>query len=232
MKGSLIFLNGNKKLATIVHELGHNMGLDHAGVYPCKQEAGTGTVYDKCLRTYGDPNDAMGCFCARYFNAIHKFFLHWISNSNIQTVSKGGGTFEIVPSENPVRSDNKAELIFVPRDADSNYAVEFRHSNGYDRGSDVSGVWIRITEKMHGTWRGVYPGPNDTELFRARSYKAGETFHGIKGKVTIKVVSVRSSGATLNICVDGCTTAVTGDQAPTTRTQPKSPPATDPPSGK
>ena len=70
----------------IEHELGHNLGLMHAGESAC----GSAAVTAGCVIAYADPTDVMGDPSVNHgFSAEHKFMLGWIPASEVQTVTTG-----------------------------------------------------------------------------------------------------------------------------------------------
>ena len=81
-----VFLNGTVTQGVMEHELGHNLGLLHAGAYAC----GVAALSPGCLIDYGDPTDVMGDpTLNRGFSAEHKYMLGWIPASEVRTVTTG-----------------------------------------------------------------------------------------------------------------------------------------------
>jgi hypothetical protein len=189
-------LNGTMNRGVMEHELGHNLGLLHSGLYSC----GLAAPSPSCLVDYGDPTDVMGISVNnRGYNAEHKFTIGWLPASEIRTVTSGTQTVALTASENPLVADSK-ELIHVHAADGTLLAIDRRASVGYDAG--LSGVWIR---------RVAYVKTDDTELILNHALAAGQTFtaHG----VTIKTLSDSGTTASIKVCVGPCGT-VTGTGSP------------------
>jgi len=69
------------------HELGHNLGLNHAASYICT-EGGVHVVYSATCTTnqYGDQFDSMGCCATRMMSNLNRLRLGWIPMSQVVTV--------------------------------------------------------------------------------------------------------------------------------------------------
>ena len=124
------FLSGDASQGVIEHELGHNLGLMHAGAYACGAAAPTGS----CLLDYGDPTDVMGDQTLNHgLSAEHKYMLGWIPASEVRTVTAGTQTIALTASENPLVAGS-TELIHVRAADGTLFAVDRRASLGYDAG--------------------------------------------------------------------------------------------------
>ena len=87
MPGVTSWINGDLSVRVTAHELGHNLGLHHAGSYDC----GGATIGDNCtLSEYGDPYDVMGAYGDRHHHSWHLEQLGFLSGSNVQTISEPG----------------------------------------------------------------------------------------------------------------------------------------------
>jgi hypothetical protein len=73
--------NGTLDHGVIDHELGHNLGLWHAGTLDC----GGGAIGASCTRVdCGDRYDVMGGATAyHHFNAAHKQKLGWLASCRL-----------------------------------------------------------------------------------------------------------------------------------------------------
>ncbi len=184
-----VFLNGTVSPGVIEHELGHNLGLKHAGAYGC----GVAPVSAGCLIEYGDTADVMGNPSINHgFSAEHKYMLGWIPASEVRTVTTGTATIALTASENPLRAGS-TELIHV-RAADGTwFAIDRRASVGYDAG--IKGVWIRQVASVKS---------DDTELLTSRALPAGETYVDAAHKVTIETLTDSGSTASVRVCVGPC----------------------------
>src|SRR4051794_5463596 len=136
-----VLFNGYMHVGGAAHELGHNLGLWHAGSLDCNGV----TLGPSCSRTdYGDPFDVMGdAYQFRTYNGPHKYALGWLPAAEVKTIPIGTTTVALTSSEEPVPSST--ELVVVPLANGKKYEIERRSSHGsYDQG--LSGVWVRIVE--------------------------------------------------------------------------------------
>ena len=184
-----VFLNGSATPGVMEHELGHNLGLWHAGAYACGAQA----VSTGCLAEYGDPTDVMGSpYLGHGYNAEHKHQIGWIPASEVRTVAAGTTTITLTASEDPLVA-RSTELIHVRAADGTIYSIDKRSSIGYDAG--LSGVWIR---RLSAT------STVDTALVRERAYTTGSTFTDAVRHVTIKTLTDGASEAKVRVCVGAC----------------------------
>ena len=185
-----VFLNGDASRGVFEHELGHNLGLRHAGVYACGDAVSSG-----CLVEYGDPTDVMGDPTLGHgYSAEHKYMLGWIPAAEVRTVTTGAETIALTASEDPL-VPGSTELIHVRAADGTLFAVDRRASVGYDAG--IAGVWVRKVASV---------GTDDTELVRDHALAAGQTFSDPARKVSITTVSDSGRTASIRVCVGSCAT--------------------------
>ena len=194
-----VFLDGTALPGVIEHELGHNLGLMHAGESAC----GSAAVTVGCVNPYADPTDVMGDPSVNHgFSAEHKFMLGWIPASAVQTVTTGARTIALTAAENPLVA-GATELIHV-RVADGTlFAVDRRASVGFDTG--LSGVWIRQVANV---------GTDDTVLLKGSALKAGQTYTDVAHKITVKTLTDSGKSASIQVCVGPCPVPVTTQKIP------------------
>jgi hypothetical protein len=184
-----VFLNGDVAPGLMEHELGHNLGLWHAGQYDCSNAK----LAAACLTVYGDDTDVMGNPYANHgYNAVHKFALGWIPAAEVRNVTAGTQTIALTASETPVVA-GAIELIQVRTADGARYAVDRRASVGYDTG--ISGVWVRKLASVNS---------DDTELVRSGALAAGSTFNDTIHHVTIQTLSDSGPTASVRVCVGPC----------------------------
>ena len=184
-----VFLNGTVNRGVMEHELGHNLGLWHAGAYAC----GVAPLSGSCLVDYGDPTDVMGATQPNHgYSAEHKFELGWMPSSEVRTVATGTQTIALTAAENPLVSGS-IELIHVRATDGTLYAVDRRTSTGYDTG--LSGVWIREVASVD---------TDDAELVRTTAFAPGQTFTSSVHHVTIKTLADSGPTASVRVCVGSC----------------------------
>ncbi len=135
--------NDNTGLDLIVHEAGHNLGLNHSGQFHWGSQS-TGPIQDSSGATYfetGDRYDAMGGSSdPTHYNAQHKQQLGWLSESAI-IASNGSGALQL----QPLTRSNGWRAARVYRGADRGGKKEYfwlstRASEGYDAFSSSNGI--------------------------------------------------------------------------------------------
>lgn len=145
---SYAFFNGVFDKNTVVHELGHNLGLYHAHSMSC----GTTVLGDSCaVEEYGNPIDSMGAGnVVGHFNAYSKDRLGWLEPQNLVTVTDSG-TYNLVPYEGTTTSPQALKIFkgMNPTTGEKTfYYLEYRQATGQDLNSlRVSG---RVTDNTKG----------------------------------------------------------------------------------
>lgn len=133
------WINGALDLRTVGHELGHNLGLQHAK----RLECGDNTIGGDCYTVeYGDSLDIMGSpgFTGN-FNAFNKELLGWLQGdpstaSGRIIVANTDGSFQLGPYETTSGDTPKALKILRGVDSLSGrglwYYLEYRQPLGFD----------------------------------------------------------------------------------------------------
>lgn len=114
------------------HELGHNIGVEHAANYDCADKVID--IYVNCMvEEYGDYYDVMGYVWSVvkpiHFNAPHKYLLGWLNDSNVTTVT-ANGIYAVNNLENQ-STGTQAIRIYRPETSDY-YYFEYRKPVGFD----------------------------------------------------------------------------------------------------
>ncbi|NVE00660.1 MG2 domain-containing protein [Massilia sp. BJB1822] len=129
-----VWINGNLRVASISHELGHNLGLQHSHGLEC----GAASVGTNCTNVdYGDLLDAMGSTNPGHFNAFQKEKLGWLNSGSLPPITtvQGSGTFTLSAYE-AAGTSAKALKILKSTDpttgAKTWYYVEYRTATGSD----------------------------------------------------------------------------------------------------
>ena len=147
--GTDIWLHGRMDRKSIVHELGHALGLRHASSLQCKDGA-TPTVLDgTCAHTeYGDIADAMGqSGFVGQFSAPGKETLGWLG-SRTDDVTGGGRT--VLSTLGDRRADTVAAKI---RAGKRTYYLEYRRATGVDShlpARVTDGLVVHVVDPTYG----------------------------------------------------------------------------------
>ena len=147
--GRYSYFNGEMTTGTIIHEIGHNLGLGHANEARC---TGTGGVRlalggTRVSKDYADEFDVMGIgsLGLGHVNNFYKGRLGWLSAANTRTVS-ASGVYSVAPIET---ASSSAQSLRIPRGDGTYLYVEHRRPVGYDKYTpeapvDYDGAIIRI----------------------------------------------------------------------------------------
>ena len=121
-KGAL--LNGSFTFKTTAHELGHEYGLLHAGLW--RTFDGTITGNGNAVE-YGDDFDMMGRGAAQttHFNADFKRSLDWLTEKNVQTVTRPG-IYRVFAFDTPTLMPQSIRALKIKRDETKDFWIEFR----------------------------------------------------------------------------------------------------------
>lgn len=207
---STAWINGSFDLYTVGHELGHNLGLDHAHGLAC----GANVIGSSCTNVeYGDMADIMGS-TASHLNAVQKEELGWLNTIGLPPITtvQSNGTYNIDPYETNTNNP-KALKILKSTDpttgAKTWYYVEFRQAIGQDTGLSA---WGNLTSGVlvHTGTDGNLNGSNLLDMtpdattasignFVDAALVAGQTFTDSTAGVTITPVSIGSTGASISV---------------------------------
>ena len=147
--------------ASVVHELGHNLGLMHANLFEC----GTRIISGACSTyEYGDAFDVMGNFWYAtvdgkqkvvdpgtfHFNLWNKYTLGWLDMSEIIEIAPkqgGSNTYELNFEENSITG---LKGIKINRNSTESIVISFRKNQGYDKNLPpgiTAGVQLHLINK-------------------------------------------------------------------------------------
>jgi hypothetical protein len=209
--GSRVNINGNSfgeaPTATIAHELGHNLGLEHAGSWTCTNGGARVQISDTCtISEYGDPFDTMGNIGFRHNNGWNLAKLGILGPENVKTITTSG-TYSIRSALAPT---TEPTVLRVPRTRAVNnnsvsswYYLEIRQTGGvFENVSDATttGVSIRATAESQSPETLLLDANPATATFSDAPLQAGKTFNG--GPVQIKTLSAGGGHATVEVEVD------------------------------
>jgi M6 family metalloprotease-like protein len=211
MPGKDSWVNGELSVRVTAHELGHNLGLNHAGSWDCTNGSGAPvTISSSCsLNEYNDPFDAMGAYVTpRHNHGWNLQRLGLLRPSNVETVT-ASGTYSISSALAPTSAPT---TLRIPRTYGSGgavqdwYYLEVRQSGGvFDNFSlsdwAVRGVSIRVDANPDQTVQSrlldMHPGGSiaDAPLL------PGETFED--GQTSVTTVSAGNGAASVDIALPG-----------------------------
>lgn len=192
----------------VVHEMGHNLKLNHAHYLKCTKKGVRVPIGGHCkTEDYGDPYDAMGNqdTITGSFDAPHLAMLHWLGASK---KVKHSGTYALAPLEGT--AGVKALKIKGPKKR--TYWVELRTQQGVDADIDPAstGILVHYT-KPHdtGTWLidGMPGSVRNWNLTAHQAYLSDEEQSelpvghtlSLPGHITITTVAASGSGATVTV---------------------------------
>ena len=199
-------INGNFGVQVIAHELGHNLGLLHAGSWTCTlggvrvQISGTCTITE-----YGDPFDAMGNIATRHNNGWNLARLGFIGPGNVETVD-ASGTYSMRSALQPTAEPT---VLRIPRtravngNVSSWYYLEVRESGGvFENVTDASttGVSIRATAAGSSPETLLLDANPATSTFQDAPLGVGQAFDG--GPVQITTLAAVGGSATVSVELD------------------------------
>lgn len=126
----------NPGMPTLVHELGHNLGLEHAFGVVCRQGGRRVSLGGACLPVaYGDSWDAMG-HSKGFFSAAALVRLGWAGT--IERVRESG-TYQVAD----VAHSGRANQALRIRSGTTTYWVEYQPEHSPEIGRTIPGVMIR-----------------------------------------------------------------------------------------
>jgi hypothetical protein len=200
------FINGNLGVKTIAHELGHNLGLRHAGSRTCTAGSVRVQTSDTCTNSeYGDPFEMQGNIASRHHNGWNLSLLGILDSENVETAN-ASGTYSF---ESALQSTTEPTILRVPRTfaADGNpsawYYLEVRETGSFfENVTDLSTTGVSIREVREGV-------ASETQLLDANPASTtftdaplgvGQTFDN--GPVRVTTLSAAGGTATVSVYVD------------------------------
>jgi PA14 domain-containing protein len=195
---------------TFAHEIGHNLGLDHATLLACRDPHFEYVSFgSQCQdQVYNDPFDAMGYDGFYYhYNSYSKQLQGWLPEANVKQVT-AAGSFTLVPQETAA-SALQSLLIPIPNSTDL-FHVELRKRYGFDNETRFDGAVLvrRVSQYGLMQYTHLIDMTPDGEPSNA-SLAIGQTFRDELSGISIKLQSRTSANAVITVgfgeanCSDG-----------------------------
>lgn len=207
--GNWAMINGNffgVRAQVTTHELGHNLGLLHAGSWTCTSGGIRVQISDTCtIGEYGDPFDVMGNMGTRHNSGWNLAKLGFLSPENVETI-EASGTYSIRSALHPTAEPT---VLRIPRtrtltgEVSSWYYLEVREGGGvFENVADASttGVSIRATAVGSSPETLLLDANPATSTFQDAPLGTGQTFDG--GPVRITTLSAGGGSATVSVTLD------------------------------
>jgi hypothetical protein len=194
--GQHVWLFNTIGLHVVVHEQGHNLGLQHASSRVCRSPQWRFVTWGPRCRVieYGDEIDAMGNLRPGHFNGFYKARLGWLQRG---AVVRSSGTVNLRPAETIGRGLKAVRV----RSGRSTYWVEYRTRTGYDRSMPAGSNGVQIRFQRGSRSQLLDAGPGSTAgltEFSDAHLPAGSSWTTPQN-VRIAVLRQRPSEATVAI---------------------------------
>lgn len=201
MPGTEIWLANSISRSLIVHELGHNLGLDHAASARCRTPQGAAVFLSgSCsLDEYGDPFDPMGSGSGHYA-APHKAEGGWLPASAVRTVS-ATGTYDLGLAADPAAA---TRMLRIPRPDGRELTAELRRPYGsFDR-LGTGGVFLRLQDPGGSDERTLLlDATPSTSSFADAALAAGRTVVDEVAGIAVRVDAAGSATAKVSVSLEG-----------------------------
>jgi Big-like domain-containing protein/gametolysin peptidase M11 len=208
LNSNWVMINGDFGVKIVTHELGHNLGLLHAGSWTCTEGGVRVQISDTCTTTeYGDPFDTMGSTAARHSSGWNLAKLGFIGPENVETI-ESSGNYSMHSALHPTTEPTTLRIPYERSfggEVTSWYYLEVREKGGvFENVNDatMTGVSIRIAPNPNLSPETLLLDANPaTATFEDAPLGVGETFDG-GGPVQIKTLSAGGGSATVSIELD------------------------------
>ena len=130
--------------ATTIHEIGHNLGLNHANFWN-----GANIEYGDVYDIMGNP----GYYQRAGFNTINKTTLGWLDPSHEKRVT-ASGVYRLYAQDTNQPASDRTYVLRVRKDDERNYWIEKRQNFDFSDDMEFSGVllyWDHWSQSNSGT---------------------------------------------------------------------------------
>jgi hypothetical protein len=206
------WINNNMSLRVVAHELGHAFGLYHSHSLTCTSGGVQVPYSSNCSMTeYGDELDDMGSPYPMYFDASQKERLGWLNSGSsppITTVTSSG-SYTIAPYETQ-DSNPKALKVLQSSSTSSYYYVESRQFIGEDEWAQTSAVYTSVLFHLSSPSDSnsndvLQMNPGNSYGWENPGLQQGSSYTDSTAGVTIMPMTVNTTGATVQVTLNGAT---------------------------
>lgn len=178
------------------HELGHALGVDHAGFLDC---GNVSIALSGCTNVeYGNPYSIMGQLSdtGHHMDSYHKDYIGWFDAPNITAIT-ANGTYVLTPLE---ATSTGLQALKIQRSKDTNLFIEYRQPIGFDNtfsSADFQGALMLIHDAFSGKSQLIDTTPPANNMTAV--LPVGQSFIDPASGTTVKVLS--RTNATLSVSV-------------------------------
>ena len=172
------WIRATSSVGVSAHELGHNLGLNHANFW---DTANAGVIGRGSSVEYGDKFDTMGSANAgsKHFNARYKNYLNWLTSADVQTVTTMA---RIASSRTMTRRPGHSRAARCPQLKHQllGRAAPALHRQQVARGRRrrALGLWRESKQPVAGQHAGTVAGKDDSAVLIGRTSRTrGRDLH-------------------------------------------------------
>jgi Gametolysin peptidase M11 len=203
MPGDQVWINGYATSRRVLaHELGHNLGVNHASTLRCTEGGVRVATSASCsLDEYGDPFDFMGS-SNTMTSAWHRADLGYDATETRKVTADEPGDYALHSVNG---APGGARVLLIPRTTSTRYAVELRSPvpsfDDFAAGAPIStGVTIRVVGPTRARQNTQLVDTHPvTATFSDAPLAVGETFTDAARELGVELVALDGGVATVRI---------------------------------
>ncbi|MEK7537796.1 MAG: hypothetical protein AAB619_02400, partial [Patescibacteria group bacterium] len=184
-------------LYSLAHELGHGLGLHHAGLLNC--DLAVMTVSQCPVWEYGDHFDLMGGAyetMGGHFDALHKQQLGWLNEGDVLTAPVSG-TYNLLPLES---LSPGVKALNISRGDGTVLSVEYRQPIGYDLSLDDPAVFSGALLHISGDGGKTFlVDPTPPAYVRENILRLGASFTDLQSGVRLTTLDATPEKLTVRV---------------------------------